>query len=377
MRSKATSSFALDATRLPAGLASQRVTDMVIVRESAMYDRQLLAGMQRQTLSYCGHLPGVNEVLAEELGPLVSATCHFPHFRVNRRHNRAVVFEHSGVIYLYSEGSAASLDELTGDNDFVMLVAELFKLFRPINVHVATLGRLVRAAQFSGTLLGVAEYTVDEVRIGGSQVIKLRDPYGKMHWQTLGMISAFERDLIIQRLLVGRINQFLRGEWVLGRNTEPPGYPVVDGRLVRDDSTKDHIEKVLTILADPDAGPRAVVEKLARLGVVAHRRRGKNDARVPVDQLSCATTYVQTLLRWHGLWSTGKYEVVHRNPFPGMEDIGGLPVDYSVDRDRGHLRFVYNVGLPPGGVGVGRCPRRPRREGAPLRDPRRGNVRGR
>lgn len=128
-----------------------RIDHMVVVRESPQYDYLLMHGLIGQTLGRLGHLPGTREVLAAGIEP-VHGRGPFRTFQYRKHGTSAVMFEHKGVLYLYSQGSAAKASIDDRENAFVELLIDVLEHYRPRNVYVATFSRLVRSTEFAGRL---------------------------------------------------------------------------------------------------------------------------------------------------------------------------------------------------------------------------------
>ena len=115
---------------LPPTTSGTRPEHLMVVRESAMYSNVLMIGMIAQTLQRWIHLPGVRDVLALSIDPLKKGKAPLLNGKplqlstFNSNKNRAVLFEHEGVMYLYSMGSAATRNADFDDhsNAFVELL---------------------------------------------------------------------------------------------------------------------------------------------------------------------------------------------------------------------------------------------------------------
>lgn len=327
-----------------------RISDLVVVRESAMYDHQLLAGMLHQTLSYCPELPGVRDVADAGLAPLLGEGPPFPTVRSRSRKNRSALFEHAGVLYLLSSGGAARIEAGRDDNAFVSQLDEVVSEWRPLRVTTANLSRLVRSPEFAGRLYGTFLRNVDVVNCGGMP-LDLRTQQGKLMWQALSMASSMERDFIQQRLTVGLLNKYTRGEYVAGPNAVPPGYLWRDGRVRIDDTARSTIRAMLVVLADTRLPNWRSLEELGRLGLSSRRLRQLHghdatfrDARTPEP--------LMTLLGWAETWHTGHARLVYPNPFPGLTSLAGVDVHAEEDVDAyplGAFHFDYDWGLPKNG----------------------------
>lgn len=321
-----------------------RAAAMVLARESAMYNSLLLQGMIDQTLATCP-LPGADTVRGLGLRPIQDpASCDLAIYQEARGKARGTVFSHEQVVYLYSEGSAASTSEETGDNDFIEMLIDLIEEYRPGELYVATFSRLVRSALFSGRLLQTLQRHCPVVNCGGL-VIDLGTKEGVLMWQTMSLVSSTERDFIVQRLFAGMVSKYRRGEWLLGRRAVPYGYELVDKRLRPVPDLQPTIEQMLTVLADDARSAHVRIRALGELGLQAlsPRHRGR------VDHLRDPGRKLTSLYRWHELWTTGSFTLRVKNPFPGARSFGDLPVHYDDNDTGGRILFRQEPGVPEGG----------------------------
>lgn len=333
----------------------ERARDLVVVRESAVYDHTLMEGCVQHTLSYCTSVPGhavarqvgLDPLLRPEALPTGVVAVPLAH-----RGTKAVLFSVDGTLFFYSEASAAKTDA-RGDNQWTLMLNAVIERLRPERLHVVALSRLVRSFEMAGLVHSAVTRHVDTVFAGGSP-IRMRgegQEMGQLMWSTLATISASERHLIVQRLTAGVVAKYLRGEWVRGVASQPLGY-VYDPaakNLRLDDTAQERVALAWTLLADP----RVTAEKLVRLlgdaGVLSSSAYGDGPRR-NVGDLRDPATYVAHLLRYASLYRTGRHVQRHRNPFPGSDHISALPVlEPSADYPDGHVEFSYDWGLPQGG----------------------------
>lgn len=329
----------------------QPVTDhLVVMRESSAYNYVLMEGMIEQTLSKCsGKVPGADDLREIGIQALIDPE-KYGGYEIRAGGTRAVVLERDGTIFLYSAGSAAARD-VEGDNAFVQLLKGLVAKYQPQTVWAAALTRLVRSPEFAG---GLMQVMMDEVELVEAEVaIDLRTPHGKILWQVLAMISAVERDMIVARHTAGRINQWKRQAWIPSRSL-PPGYRLDDDRQVHlDDTQVDAVRKMLRILADPHITPQQVCNRIGALGIsnpYIRKTHGPNATYADVRHPSSA---MKTLTGWLHTYETGSYTVTWPNPFPGVKEVGGVPVEESDKHRHGVLRFEYTLPLPEGGWASG------------------------
>ena len=124
----------------PTQQQDDRVEHLVVVRESDRYANVLMSGMVSQSLALLGGRDGVAEVAEDGLGP-VTGNSRFTVTTLKRGRTSAALFEHKGLVYLYSMGSAASSDTASGDNGFIEILCEVITTYRPMNLWVANFSR--------------------------------------------------------------------------------------------------------------------------------------------------------------------------------------------------------------------------------------------
>jgi DNA invertase Pin-like site-specific DNA recombinase len=246
-----------------------RIDHLVVVRESPQYDYVLMEGMIGQTVGRLLHLPGADEVLAAGIGP-VRGSGPFLTFEYRKHGTTAVMFEHAGVLYLYSLGSAAKANINDQENAFVELLIDVLEHYRPRNVYVATFSRLVRSTEFAGRLQRAMNAHVDVIH-SGNQQIRPKTTDGKIMWSMLALIADMERDLIVQRLFAGTCNAYQRGRWVLNDEAVPPGYVLdpVTKKVSPDESLVEPVRLLLTMMADPTITSRRVVDAAGEAGLTS------------------------------------------------------------------------------------------------------------
>lgn len=320
---------------------------LIVVRESAMYDFELLDGMLHQTLSHCTTLPGVEDVQAAGLQGIRSDPSPFTRTELRRGKTRGDLVEHEGVLYLVSAGSAHSLDDAKLQNAFIELLIDTVETHRPRCVHVATISRLVRAAEHGGRLLGALKRHCEVVYTGGMPIV-LNDPYGAVMWQTLAMIAAMERDLIVQRLTIGRVNRFRAGRWVFSKNSIPQPWYADDGFVKLDESKVEATKQMLVLLADASKTPARVVEELAACNTSSPQLQKLHGHASTLADAASPWAIVNRLLRTAELYETGRVTKTLANPFPGHKNVGGIAVDYTASA-AGVIPLSYSFPLPKGG----------------------------
>lgn len=112
--------------------AQPRIHHLVVMRESATYDRVLMDGMIRQTLAKVRHLPGADE-LADIGVEIFDDPDRYGGIARRSGDSRMVSVERDGVLFHYSMGSAAKAD-LPDANAFVEELIDLVVTYRPRDV---------------------------------------------------------------------------------------------------------------------------------------------------------------------------------------------------------------------------------------------------
>jgi hypothetical protein len=325
-----------------------RIEHCIVCRESDQYGYALMEGMIGQTLGRLTHIPGVEDVLAAGIAPL-RGEGPFKLFPYRSDKTTAVLFEHLGVLYLYSLGSAATASIGDRENPFVSLLIDVVDIYRPKNVYVATFSRLVRSTEFSGTLSGALQRNRTVVNCAGES-FDLNTNTGRIHWGLLSMMADMERNLIVQRLFAGLCNKYARGEFILGAKSLPPGYLLGDDGMVHlDESMIEPVRRLLLLLADFDLSMSDVVREAGRAGVTSptlKRIYGPDATFGDIRNAGCA---MATLMDLIPTYTTGTYDILWKNPFPGAKQIGRVDVEGASETEAGSVRFKYEWEVPEGG----------------------------
>jgi hypothetical protein len=319
------------------------------VRESPQYDYVLMEGMIGQTVGRLLHLPGADEVLAAGIEPL-RRSGPFRTFEYRKHGTTAVMFEHEGVLYLYSLGSAAKANINDQENAFVELLIDVLEHYRPRNVYVATFSRLVRSTEFSGRLKSAMNAHVDVIH-SGEQQIRPKTLDGKIMWSMLSLMADMERDLIVQRLFAGMCNAYHRGRWVLNEEAVPPGYVLdpLTKTVSPDASLVEPVGLLLTLMADPTITSRRVVDAAGEAGLTSAKIKRIYGPDATFADVVRSDSKLAGMVDWIDTYATGTAVSTHPNPFPGATTFGSLKVEGSTSTRAGVVRFVYDWGLPDGG----------------------------
>lgn len=320
-----------------------RLDHLVVMRESDRYDQILMEGMIQQTLAKVSHLPGARELMGAGV-----EVFNNPHKwgATTRKVGKSLMslVERDGVLYLYSMGTAAS-EDLPDANAFVAELINVISTYSPRETWVSSFTRLTRSANWVGDLMRA--FIDHKGLLHCEAEINLSTPEGKMLFQMLGMIAAMERDYIVRRHTAGRVAQWRRGDWI--PNAYPPGYQVVDRKIVLDKTSLKATRSMLRILANVALSSSEMVASIAALGITtpAVQRLHGDDATIAGARNP--TSILSTLLGWVESYETGRHETLWQNPFPGVTDIAGVPVEMIDGFDHGALRLIQVMPIPDGG----------------------------
>ncbi len=144
---------------------------------------------------------------------------------------------------------------------------------------------------------------------------------------------------------------YRRGEWVRGLGSQPLGYVYDEStkNLRLDESQRENVALMWTLLADPSITAEKFVRLLADAGVTtrAMLKRGPDKT---VGDMNDPTSFLIATYRYADLYRTGRHIQKLKNPFPGADHISTLPVLAPTDDyPGGHIEFSYDWGLPEGG----------------------------
>ena len=184
-------------TSLPSTSSSARPETLIVVREATMHSAHRLHAMITQTLKQWDHLPGVVDVLALGTEPIKNGKATLPNgtqlqLRVfNATNNRAVLFEHEGVMYLYSMGSASAGDTDFDDrsNAFAKLLCDVIETYKPLHLNAATFSRLLVCTLQNDRLHAATKAHVKVLNYGRKST-RLSPDASTLLWDFLVMIAA-------------------------------------------------------------------------------------------------------------------------------------------------------------------------------------------
>lgn len=329
---------------------TNRVTSLVVCRESNEYSRVLMEGLVQQTLSYCDGVRSRDTVAKLGLTPLTGDGELPPEVKIvplTCGRAKAMLFAVGNEFYLYAMVSAAKANAM-GDNDWTQLLQAVIEALRPRDLYAASLSRLVRAFTYSAKVLVAVSENVERVHAGSTLISFVGKDrlVGGILWSSLSMIATSERDLIVQRLTSGVVAKYFRKEWVKGAGSVPLGYaldPHTKNLRVDPDQTE-ALRLVLMALAQPRPDYIRLVHELADMGISSTTQRAQKDATVAL--LHYPQSYVEQIKRWLDTYESGRYSLQMTNPFPGATHIAGLKVRDASDSFAGWLQFDYHWGRP-------------------------------
>jgi DNA invertase Pin-like site-specific DNA recombinase len=320
------------------------IRHLVTMRESSGFDTSLMDGMIKQTMSKVNHLPGA--VALGHAGVDVFRNPQLYNAHTTRRGgSRQVWVQVDDVLYFYSMGSAAKVDE-KGDNFFVTELVDAIRTYKPKELWTVAFTRLVRSQMFAGALLEACEAHVRQLHCEVDIVTST--PEGKLIYSVLAMIAAAERDYIVRRHTAGRVIQWRRGNWIpIGM---PPGYRrAADGSLEVDPDMVEPVREMLVLLADHSKSPRLLAREIGALGITTQKLRKRG---LDVGGARNRWEVIRTLLGWAKTLEKGSYTVYWPNPFPGVDNVAGVEVVPAAPIERfphGGLPLEYHLPVPEGG----------------------------
>ena len=347
--------------------SSGRIRDLCIIRESDSNDFLDAEGLIAQLASLFPDLSGIEAVNRLGIEPLrrrQSGTLlivdidpqtgeeveHKTHLNVIREgRTRASLFTYQGVHYLYSLSSAAKVDEL-GSQEWTDLLMKQLARLRPENVRTINMSRFVRNQDVAGSLLNAMAVNVKRVWLGSVplEMKGPRAPMDKLLFVMLAMAAAIERDAIVARTSAGKLNKLRNGIWISGERAVPIGYVLDDAHQILPDPAQGHVVRELLLLVAEKPTPKEFVNRLGAMGVklqaipsVGLEKRSAAFARQPYGKWLSVLSHMP-------LYATGEHIVHAKNPFPGVNELGGMAV---VEGDAGHeeVQVVLKPGVPGGG----------------------------
>lgn len=358
-----------------------RVGHLVVARESDEFNCQLLEGMILQTLyEYEDRIPGAQDLKAIGVDPVRRPDAYNARV-IEEGGTRAVLFEFKGTWCLYSQGSAAKADS-GSDNGFCKILTAVFAELRPRDVYIATFSRLVRNQVFAGEVMKSASDHVDTI-FCREMPLDLRSEKSRFLFGVLAAFSDLERSSQMMRLALGQLASHDRSEWLHGSASVPPGYILIDRKVVPDARARHVVQALLSALAEPNSSTESVISALVELELASPTQTGGGWAYRPASGewdpetdadlhklLAAARDAELHLGRYHdprglvgkwrkdvGLWATGtlerKLEVPSRLDRIGQHAVHLLPGHGRRGKDRDsifpYVILKHDLGLPEGG----------------------------
>jgi DNA invertase Pin-like site-specific DNA recombinase len=332
----------------------KRIKRLCIARESNENNHLLMEAMILQTLANMPKEPAILRARQLGISPLLEPeslmeSLNLRILRVGKA--KAVLMEIDGDYFLYSMSSAAKTTE-SGENDWTTLCANVIEEFRPIEIYVASISRLVRSFEHSGKIQSVISKHVDTVFAGNTKLaMRGGDAVsGQLMFAVFTMMAASERNAIVQRLTAGKIAKYNRGEWIGGKGVVPLGYKLDQKtlNLVLDPESYPALKATFELMADPDLSGWQVGQKIGRLGVSTKYTKDNFGDDANVSDYIYSNSFVRNIGIWIPLYLSGEYTSKCPNPFPGVEHIAGMPIHRNIDDfdGPGELHFHYKWGRP-------------------------------
>lgn len=354
-------------------LPGARGSLLVVVRESDAHDWVQMEGMAAQTYAGLMGNPIADAIARAGITPMhgkefdLDVDLGAPGGQVTvtvvpevRRHGKtkAVLFRVGQTYHLWCMASAASVSDASKINAWNQIVMDVIREVRPVQLHVATVSRLVRSHRQALLLQEAMTDNVDFLTFSGMRLDFVGHQFavGHMMLTVLGMMAAQERDWIMQRLMAGRVALFKRGLWQYGLSFVPFGYRYdkATRTLMIDPSTAKIVPKMIDILLS-DASMRRKQLDLSAIGVTM-RRHSRVDpqaggAYLPLSHAHNASMAVDQLLLSASIWVHGQYVTRLKNPGLSYDHIAGVPIVREHERDSGELQMVSDLPVPEGGWG--------------------------
>lgn len=321
----------------PGITSGPRLRKIIVVRESSTYAKKLFQAALMQAWDRNANVSSMDIVREAGQKPLYEPDdCPFEVLTIKGKAFHAAFFIVGDVGFIYSPASA-KLSNKRGDNEFTATLVALIMRHRPIILDAVAFTRLVRSLDH-GPELGLAcgKY-VDVVLAGDAKLdFKGNPAWSQFMWVFLSAMSSAGRDEIERQKVGGVLVKYKRGEWLIEKDDVPFGYTYSNNKtLVPDPSKRAAVASMIRILIS-DLPQATKITMLMDLGVLKQR---------PAN----ATSALRTRIRWIPFYCNGVWIQRYRNPFPGVDELMGVPVIRSGKHDDGHFQLVYKSALPPGG----------------------------
>lgn len=317
---------------------------MVVIRESDEHDLTMFNGMREQTLQLLSHVPAIAAIHAAGMAPMTCGDSFVITTRGKKGQLETItipvrtlpgspntrLFSYGGYVHLWSMSSAAKEND-AGINAFTQVLVDCLEEYKPVEVYAANISRLVRSQQQAALLLRALLNKVDIVW-AGSVPFHFKGAAaqtGMLLFSVIAMMSAIERDWIVQRLMCGRIAAWRAGKWPFGNSFVPFGYRFDPDseRLEVDFSLVDTVREMLEILGQLDVPDKEMARQLGAIGVTSSRPPADGeDERRNIALLTSPRSALDSLYACAPLWIHGEYLLRQRNGFQGLKNINGLTV---------------------------------------------------
>ncbi len=330
------------------------VEHLIVIRESGQYGYLLLDGMIQQTFRKLRGVIAEAEELERVGIDLFQSPSKYDatYTAFARGDSNGVLLFYKGLCIFIWAGSAAlgSGDEAPG---FVSALTEVVEKCQPRWLHVAEFTRLVRSGKYSEVLLEFLKHRVAKVDIGGMHIEPASEG-GSMMWSLLTAFAKNDRDSVVRRTSIGRLNKLLAGKLYGG--IYPPGYGEDgDGKFVLLNTPENRalVEGMMEIICFSDTAVGSV-PLLGDLGWPSAKGRTDPECGETIGDLRSPYQALEPIYRYATLYTEGVYVATLKNPFPGIERLGGCDVIYEMDSkgqklDGGHFEIELAPGMPPGG----------------------------
>jgi DNA invertase Pin-like site-specific DNA recombinase len=324
----------------------RRALGLFVVRESNENDDVQFDGMRQQTYAKYRTSQAVQEVRAAGMAPLTQDVIwiqttvdgeprevEVPVELLVEGGTKAYLFFWRGFWHLWSQASAAKLGRNRSTNEFTDILIRVIEEKRPMAVFAANFSRLIRSQWQGGRLMAAMQGNVDVVVTGETrfQLTGEAAANGLLMFSMFATVASMERNWIVQRLVAGRIASWRRDEWPFADRISLLGYAFDSNskKLVLDPDPKvrERVRDMLMVLVG-DAPPAEMVRQLSDLGCTVVRRQNGKTERVPASAAQAPGEYVAALYSWAPVWCAGEYLWRHRNAFPGVRELAGVPVVY-------------------------------------------------
>lgn len=359
-----------------------RIENLIATRESGANDHIEAEGLIQQSADLYRDIPGIRAVAAlgieplrtkestivvteadEDTGEVSERRVHLERLQVGEA--TGVLFSYRGTAYLYSLTSAAKVDKM-GHQDWTRMLIRTIVRLRPRRLRAVSVSRYTRNLEVAGLILHAASRHVDQIWAGALelQMQGPRAPMDKLLFTMLAMAAALERDALVSRTVAGKVHAAKRNRWLPGSRSVPPGYRMFEKTLVPVPEDKPAVQALLRLLVQQPT-PTAFVKKADELGLrLRVRKVSVDDATEAVDlgagemlgddrgrkhvHSTSKHQKMASFMAYVPLYVTGQRVVKLPNPFPGAEEIAGVPVIVGKG-GREEVHVVSTFGVPEGG----------------------------